>query len=322
VRYLRFYTGGSADRIEVDAATTRLQAAFAPLEYDALAATQLSLRAQLSIVHGAAHIILDAPRQVRRVRLAAAATAPGRRLAFHRLDGSALSQQATTTAGFAYRSLALERQATRLPTRAAAAQSLSANAVATGAMAAAAALGDTATLEEDFTDARLAVRLVEDAAGVPLSAADVKALHVRSYPAGPRLGLAGRAAVEQETPAFFWRLPGEIGRDAATAGQSGVVQDGIAFAEALQRHLDGVMASDAERLAAGGIGALPLHVDVALLAESDAPCLLDVAALGVDYHLVIESFPDRQEKRVLRFAGGAPDTHTVTLQRPGTARVT
>ncbi len=82
----------------------------------------------------------------------------------------------------------------------------------------------------EFTDRRFAVR-----------PSNVKAVTVRSFPTGPRVGIAARGG----EPTFFWRADGEIGKPAAAGdpaasppASAGVVGDGAALAAELQRLVD------------------------------------------------------------------------------------
>ncbi len=150
---------------------------------------------------------------------------------------------------------------------------------------------DTATLNEAFVDSRFALRLKATSTDqqVNLTANNLSALHVMSYPTGPRIGLAPPdnplAAV------FFWQAPGELKGAMASAG---TVDAGTVKAEALQRHLDRVRAEQFEQLLADPLAALPDHIDIALVIQSDAPCILTIDGFSIPYHLVRESFPERR----------------------------
>jgi hypothetical protein len=122
----------------------------------------------------------------------------------------------------------------------------------------------------DFTDRRFALAMTP-----ALSPTGVAELRVRSYPAGPRIGLAQPGA--EDAAVFFWQAPGELGKAPGSAAK-GIVHGGAALAEALQRHVDVVAAP------------LPRTLDVALVIESDAPCAVDVTQLRVQYRFVTQTF--------------------------------
>ena len=67
---------------------------------------------------------------------------------------------------------------------------------------------------------------------------------------------------------------------------------GTVKAEALQHHLDRVRAEQFEQLLADPLAALPDHIDIALVIQSDAPCILTIDGFSIPYHLVRESFPE------------------------------
>lgn len=168
--------------------------------------------------------------------------------------------------------------------------------------------------DTDFTDARFAMRL-EGASGT-LRAGDLAELRVRGYPTGPRLGIADPK--DAASAVFFWRVAGEVGK--TPPADQGNVEAGQAFVDALQRYLDDFFA----RLA-GSTGPAPEFVEAALIAASDAPCVLDVTAFSVTYHLVLQSlFSDegeKVEKQVLQLTGDQTTAQEVTVQLPGNADV-
>jgi hypothetical protein len=127
-----------------------------------------------------------------------------------------------------------------------------------------------ATFGGDFTDRRFALAMTP-----ALSPPGVAELRVRSYPSGPRIGLAQPGA--EDAAVFFWQSPGELGKAPGTAA-NGVVHGGAALAEALQRHIDAIGPP------------LPRTLDVALVIESDAPCAVDVTQLRVRYRFVTQTF--------------------------------
>ena len=295
VARLRFETGGMADRIEVDHGATTLKAAFGPFDYDALSPSDESLEARLAASGGTVIVTLDAPRRVNEVRLS-----PGKAGHFvhvHRLDGDTLADNPTVTA-----------KANKKPAE-----------VSPGVGGLAIEKNPSvavATLPADayFADRRFAIRLGESA-DQSLGADDLLGIGVRTHPSGPRLGLAvpGDAA----STVFFWQAVGEVDAD------GGNVEAGEAFGRALQRYLDDLFTRPAALIDDGANP--PEFVDVDLVAASDAPCLLDVTAFDVVYHLVarprFSEGGEGVEKLVLRFPGGSITTREASVYLPGNAAV-
>lgn len=123
----------------------------------------------------------------------------------------------------------------------------------------------------EFTDRRFAVQ-----------PSNVAAVMVRSYPTGPRVGIAARGAADAT---FFWRADGEIGKPAAAGDpaaspppSAGIVADGAGLARELQRLVDALPQP------------LPAQVELDLVFESDAPCRVSGVSFQVDYSLVTQSF--------------------------------
>jgi hypothetical protein len=326
VFYLQFPTGGAADGIALDPQATSLQGVFQPYDYDALSIGG-PLAASLSSQDGNAIVALDAPRHVRQVRLAATTeTGTGYTLGFHRVDGTALSEKPTVAAilgasrfdladaadvknplvtQFAGAPLKLSAAAARAAPAAARTSPVTSVVTDRGSRQ---AFQDTklATLGPDFADVRFALRLTRtDDSQVTLSAAGVDELHLRSYPIGPRLGIADPA--DLTSTVFFWQAPGEIGK--SIPATEGNVDGGAALAAALQTYLDRLPAL------------LPADVNVALVVESDAPCMLSLASFAIAYHLVRQSFPSGEPKQVLRFPGDRMVAQQVPVELPGSATV-
>jgi hypothetical protein len=168
-----------------------------------------------------------------------------------------------------------------------------------------------------FTDARFAARL-EGPASPSLSTGDLAAVQLRSRFAGARIGLSDPN--EPSSATFFWPPP----EDTAETPPSSLinVEAGNVLAAALDRYLDDSFAplqpSDEGK-------PLPEILDVALILESDAPCVLDLAALDVVYRPFTRSFHpvDRKspDKQVLRFPGGSGVAHEVLVRLPSNASI-
>ena len=283
---LRFETGGIADRISIDRGPTSLKAAFRPCDYDALRQRKTSLKASLTASSGAVVVALDAPRQVRRVSLSSG-TAPGSgySIEFYRLDGNTLADKPTINVG-------VQNNMATLPS------------------------------DADFTDARFAIRLKGPAGTSSLSVSNLAELRVRGYPTGPRLGIADPK--DAGSAIFFWQVAGEVGK--AVPADQGNVEAGEALTEALKRYLDDFFARLAEPTDENGSPPpTPESVEVALVAASDAPCVLDVTVSSVTYHLVLQSlFSDegeKVEKQVLQLARDQTTIQEVSVQLPGNADV-
>ncbi|GAK58625.1 hypothetical protein U27_05599 [Candidatus Vecturithrix granuli] len=171
-------------------------------------------------------------------------------------------------------------------------------------------VSNATTLSEDFTDRRFAIRLKKpDGQHEPLSPGDILELRLRSYPTGPRLGIAKPGALSSGV--FFWQAPGEIGKTASMS--QGEVNAGTALVKELQRYLDGLSALHSP---------LPQCVDIALVIESDAPCTLNITAFYIMYHLVSKSFFPYKEKQVLRFPGNQVTAQKISVKLSGNAIVT
>jgi hypothetical protein len=158
-----------------------------------------------------------------------------------------------------------------------------------------------------FTDARFAVRL-EGPASPSLSSGDLAAVQLRSRFAGARIGISDPD--EPNSATLFWPTPEDIAETPPASLTN--VEAGKAIAAALERHLD-------------GNEPLPAFVDVALILESDAPCVLDLEALDVVYHPLTRSFlsgdGETLDKQVLRFPGGPGVTREVLVRLPSNASI-
>lgn len=318
VLYVRFVLDGHADGLMLVPAQTKLRGHFLPYDYDAKAGTNPALAAQIKAVGNALLVELDAPRQLRTVRLSNA-FAPGTssKVTVHRVDGEHVVEEATTEAGwynvFAQGTVELSKQPL---TRARPLRAVSGGItdISNSQVQQLIWSSNGATLSADFTDMRFGLRL--RSSPTALTPNLLYGLTVRSYPSAPRLGLAGPQTL---TPTFFLRLAGEIGKDGdANAGQ---VDAGALLAGALQQYVDAFFAQLLET-ASTSAPPLPGQLDVALVLESDAPCQLHLEEFVIGYQLVRRNFPDYAEKQLLRFAGTAVETQSVNLRLPATATVT
>lgn len=320
VLYLRFASGGMAERILVDADATRFEATFQPYSYDACGAPPAGLAADLDDHQGAVIVTLDAPRHVQDVSLSADAVPGGEyALAFYRLDGEAFAGEPTVvaplSAGWGYAGEVLVSEGGEWVTSSPGAAAIPRAAPAgpgweSGHEVIVAESGFTrqAAIPEhtDFVDVRFGLRL--QGPGSPdLHASDVTSLGLRSYPTGPRIGIANPA--DLDSAVFFWQAPGEVGK--SVPAEQGSVDAGPALAEALSRYLGTFLAEPA-----------PEYIDVALVIASDAPCVLDIAQCDVVYHLAQHSFPGGETKHVLRFTGERLESQALSLQLPGNAAIT
>ncbi|HUE95505.1 MAG TPA: hypothetical protein VMN39_02550, partial [Longimicrobiaceae bacterium] len=184
----------------------------------------------------------------------------------------------------------------------------------------------------DFTDRRFLLRLKNSSgAAVSLAPGDIANISVRSYPSNPRLGLAfpdpaTAGAVNPDTALFFWRADGEIGN--GTPVSAGAVDAGADLEKELARGLKRFVSLLGDVPAAGpGAPTLPANLDVALVVESDAPCILDpvvasgLPAVRVEYHLARKSFTDGEEKKVLRFEPKRVTSHATPVTIPSSAQL-
>lgn len=322
VVYLRFETGGVADGIRVDPDATNLKATFHPYDYDALSPAEPALEASLTNSGGAVIATLDAARQVSQVRLAPrAVSGSGYTLEFYRLDGETLADKSTVAAGVERLDPTVSRLVEDLDAgpvggiiRASAVAmtgDIDRRAISTTGFARAATL----PAEVDFTDGRFALRLTGPA-NPSLRAGDLAGLHIRSYPTGPRLGIS--APDDPGSATFFWRADGVVGK--TVSSDRGDVEAGGTLAAALERYLNDFFTGLTEDFNDQPF-APPQLVEVALVLESDAPCILDITTFDLTYRLVQRSFPSREEKLVLRFAGGEAAVQEARIQLPGNVAV-
>lgn len=318
VLYVRFVLDGHADGIMLVPAQTKLRGHFLPYEYDAKAVMNPALAAQMKAVGNALLVELDAPRQLRTVRLSNAfAPRASSKVTVHRVDGDHVVEEATTEAGWnnAFATLAVDRinqpftRARPLRAVSGGAPNISHSQAQPFVQAI-----NIATLAADFTDVRFGLRLRNNPTALTPNL--LHGLTVRSYPSAPRLGLADPQTL---TPTFFLRLAGEIGKDDdATAGQ---VDAGALLAGALQQYVDTFFAQLLEA-AMPNAPQLPDQLAVALILESDAPCQLQLDEFVIGYQLVRRNFPDYAAKQLLRFAGTTVETQSITLYLPKVATVT
>ena len=186
---------------------------------------------------------------------------------------------------------------------------LDGNTPAEDATTSATVTGMLATLgaSDDFTDARFALRL-EDSTS--LEATHIDHLALRSYPTGARLGLRGPDS--ESPPVFFWQVPGEIGK--MLPAEQGNVDAGARLKQELDRLLPSLDQP------------LPEELELALVIESDAPCIFEATTLSATYRFTLDGFaPDEddpgQTKQVLRFGQDQGTPRTVSIRLPRLAQV-
>jgi hypothetical protein len=173
--------------------------------------------------------------------------------------------------------------------------------------------------EPEFVDGTFVLRLVNPSVPI-LRAAHVEGIQIEGYPTGPRIGLADPADLDTVAP--VWQVAGEL--SGPSSEDKGSVDKGPALAEALAKHLDKRLAAYVE--ASSSLQPPPEHIDVALIAASDAPCELEIERFEVTYGLAQSSFATPEgllaEKQVLRFSGDRFETQDLALQLPAGAQVT
>ena len=174
----------------------------------------------------------------------------------------------------------------------------------------------SAVFQDSFTDARFAVRIKTMGVVETAQTDELAELQLRSYPTTPRLGL--QTLKPPPEALFFWQTAGEVGKGAPS--EEGVFNAGKPWATELKRHLDAQMESLKANQSKGGL-VPPSWLDVALCAESDAPCSLKITHLDVSYHLVVESFSSGAEKELLRFQGGEVIDRQTPFRLPLNAQV-
>ena len=153
---------------------------------------------------------------------------------------------------------------------------------------------------QPFTDSDFALSLAESG----LKTNQILAVRLRGRPSGPRLGLAPVDKLDKAV--FFWRQPGEA--EIGNPEQNGVADTGAALGQALSRLAD-------ETQSTGGF------LDLALIVESDAPCLFTIPILEIPYHLSITGFEKDKKKEVIRFEGKRRSSKTIPLHLPENAEI-
>jgi hypothetical protein len=156
-----------------------------------------------------------------------------------------------------------------------------------------------------FTDVVFAAQLKSNGTPkMPVLPGDITQVNVRSYPTGPRVGIADPSLASVN---FFWHSDGEIGKSApSSAGSLGDL--GGAFAKALGKYLE-----DAWQTLQKGGGALPDSVEAALVIQSDAPCEFQISCFQVVYHLVLAA----GDKQFLKFPGDRLRQQQFAVVLPG-----
>ncbi|HEX6070838.1 MAG TPA: hypothetical protein VFZ18_13475 [Longimicrobiaceae bacterium] len=324
--HFRIPTGGAAEALEIDPEAT-LRASFAALDYDALDADEPALRATVGSLAGGVVVTLDAPRRVLRVTLPKAVAPTASRLEFYRLDGDTPSGEPTVTAVREQVKSVVDKQATGF--RGARGGRASRAATSAGDQfldhdaADHIAVQSTSRFNVEFTDARFLLRLTTSAgASLPLSPSNLQSVTIRGYPTNPRIGLAfppdAATAADPGAASFFWRADGEVGT--TTPAEAGTVDAGPELATELDRAASRLSGALADAAPEGAAPLLPAHLDVALVLESDAPCVLRPPTSGAAFRLEIrrvrESFADGAPKRVLRFDPGSTSAE-ISLDLPG-----
>ena len=168
----------------------------------------------------------------------------------------------------------------------------------------------------DFADAHFAIRL---AGSKPVQPAQVEILEVASFAASPRLGVVLAGAPADEEPQFFWQGKRRDRSRWPAGGWAG------------ERRRRPGRSTGSPRQPAPGEPARADPADSctagrALLIESNAPCQFQLTNLGITYRVMTQSWLDapayqRDEKQVLRFAGGRLDTQTLSVAVPAAAVV-
>ncbi len=162
-------------------------------------------------------------------------------------------------------------------------------------------VGNNAPLAQEFSDLHFAIYRE---GRKHLGRSQVEEIRVCSDPAGPRLGIA---VGDLENIVYFWQGTAEI-ENADLAGT-------------LDRFLNRHLAALAEQGQAK-----PDQIDVTLLFESSTPCEVQLDELGVDYHLVVNSWTANlsgrdSEKEVLRFRSDLADSQALAIVLPDNATV-
>lgn len=235
-------------------------------------------------------VAINLPRQIYQIQFTSASSIPsGSRLEFYRMDLDTPADKPTVSADITNR---------------------------------------TATLSDEFIDARFAVRIKQsDDAYRHRNYWAIQKVIVRSYPSGPRIGIVDPVELipdkssEPSKPVYFWQHPGQF---SDIAGIQTPDNAGEKLAKDLQRYLDGYFESLKEENRTNGSSFIPPDkITVALVIESDAPCEFDLINLKVSYQLAsANAFTSGQDKHVLRFTGEGVAAEQITIAQPVDTTVT
>jgi hypothetical protein len=129
----------------------------------------------------------------------------------------------------------------------------------------------------DFTDRRFGVKLKHPITQYQdINAGSLTRVFVRGHPTTARIGLATISThPDSIAPNFFFVIPGEVGRPKGPPSDASI---GKALAIALQQHFDGLELP------------YPATVDLLLVVESDAPCVMKAGSFEIPFGLVRNSF--------------------------------
>jgi hypothetical protein len=161
-----FQRDSHADSIVIQKDALRLHVEFFPLIYDALATDKVAPAAKLASMGGFAHVTMDAPRTIHRLRVAdAIVNANTDHVDLHRVDGTTPAKDATTSAAIS------SGDYFYVPT------------------------------DPDFVTSEFAANGKADGVTIAMDKNSLFMVEVRSYPSAPRIGLSKKG--DEDTVTFF-----------------------------------------------------------------------------------------------------------------------
>lgn len=127
---------------------------------------------------------------------------------------------------------------------------------------------------------------------------------------------------EPENFRFSIRLP-ELSDDMFALSTEVAAHSQVDVSTALLEQLNDLLKRLIDQLAADTIkpAILPDPLQVELIAESDAPCEFTINPFSLRFRLARQSFPQGEEKQVLKFAAGRLDSRTVAFEIPSMGNI-
>ena len=325
ILYLRFGPVGLAEELIIDHEATSLIGKFSYYDYDAVNIAEPSLRATKIQFGDGVRVTLGSPRKVISIRInPSKIPGLGYILEFFRIDGQALSETPTSTSlsppltflkdnqaqevGGLFVSPSPERTFNVNPSHAHKVRAMEEHAA-------------PASFFVDFTDAQFVVRLKKlDGPYISIVPSDITEIKIRSYPTGPRIGIAYPLEpiqgnfIDPSEAIFFWQNAGEI--ETTVPEDLSMVDAGESLATELERGIPRLLERRRELFHGNGPEKEQSFFDIGLVMESDAPCRFNTTKFNISYLYARESWGNGQPKQVLHFNGEQVTTQQISFQLP------